>query len=60
MIALAKAFAVMDSRDYVAPHDVVRAAQSALAHRLVLVGQDRSSATTVVAECVATVQAPRR
>ena len=60
MIALAKAFALMEGRDYVAPHDVGRAAQCALAHRLVLVGQDRSSAAQVVAECVAAVQAPRR
>jgi len=60
MIALAKAYAVMDGRDYVVPHDVARTAHSALAHRLVLVGQDRSSAAAVVAECVAAVQAPRR
>ena len=60
MIALAKAFAVMDGRDYVAPHDVGRAAQSTLAHRLVLVGQDRSSAAQVVSDCVTAVQAPRR
>ena len=60
MIALAKAHAVMDGRDYVVPHDVARTAHSALAHRLVLVGQDRSSAAAVVAECVAAVQAPRR
>ena len=38
MIALAKAFAVMDGRDYVAPHDVARSANCALAHRLVLTG----------------------
>jgi len=64
MIALAKAFAVMDGRNFVAPHDVSLAARSALAHRLVLVGQERSSttvaATECVAECVAAVQAPRR
>lgn len=60
MIALAKAFSVMDGRDFVAPHDVACAAQCALAHRLVLVAQDRTSATAVVAECVAAVQAPRR
>ncbi len=60
MVALARAFAVMDGRDYVAPHDVARAAHSALPHRLVLVGQDRSNAATVVRECIAAVQAPRR
>ena len=60
MVTLAKAFAVMDGRAFVAPHDVARAASSALAHRLVLVGQDQASAAAVVAECVAAVQAPRR
>lgn len=60
MIALARAFAVMDGREFVAPQDVARAAKSALAHRLVLVGQDRPSAVDVVAQCVAAVQAPRR
>jgi MoxR-like ATPase len=60
MVAMAKAFAVMGGRDHVAPHDVARAAQSALAHRLVLAGHERSMAAEVVAECVTTVQAPRR
>ena len=60
MVALSRAFAVMDGRDFVAPHDIGRAAHCTLAHRLVLVGQDRAGAATVVAECVATVQAPRR
>ena len=60
MIALARAFAVMDGREYVAPHDVSRAAGSALAHRLVLSGDDRSAAGAIVTECVATVAAPRR
>ncbi|MGB8859400.1 MAG: hypothetical protein WCC60_09095, partial [Ilumatobacteraceae bacterium] len=60
MVAMARAFAVMAGRDFVAPHDVARAASSALAHRLVLVGQDRTTATDVVTECVAAVQAPRR
>lgn len=60
LVALARAFAVMDGRDYVAPHDVARSAQCALAHRLVLAGQERQSAAAVVAECVAAVQAPRR
>ena len=60
MVSMAKAFAVMSGRDHVAPHDVARAAHSSLAHRLVLVGHERSLATEVVAECVAAVQAPRR
>lgn len=60
MVAMAKAFAVMSGRDHVAPHDVARAAQSALAHRLIFAGHERSLAAEVVAECVATVQAPRR
>lgn len=60
MIALAKAFAVMDGRDYVAPHDVARSANCGLAHRLVLTGSDRDPAADVVAECVTSVPAPRR
>ena len=59
MIALARAFAVMDGRDHVAPHDVVRAAGSALAHRLV-VGGDHGDASGIVAECLRSVPAPRR
>jgi len=60
MVALAKAFAVMSGRDYVAPHDLVRAAASALAHRLVVSGHEYTLAADVVAECVAAVPAPRR
>lgn len=60
MISLAKAFAVMDGRQFVAPHDVARAAHSTLPHRLVMANPDQFSALEVVAECVATVQAPRR
>ena len=59
MISLARAFAVMDGRDYVAPHDVARSAGSALAHRLVVGGEQRL-ATEIVAECVHAVPAPRR
>jgi MoxR-like ATPase len=60
VIALSKAFAVMAGRDYVAPHDVSRAAACGLAHRLVLSGSERHLAATVMAECIASVQAPRR
>jgi MoxR-like ATPase len=60
MVALARAFAVMDGRDFVAPHDIARAAHSTLAHRLVVAGQQGPTAADVVAECVAAVQAPRR
>lgn len=71
MIALARAFAVMDGRDHVAPHDIERAAGCTLAHRIVVSG-DRSFATglvtglatdvatDVVAECLHAVPAPRR
>ncbi len=60
MVALAKAFAVMSGRDYVAPHDVSRAGACSLAHRLVVSGSDRAVAAAVVSECLATVAAPRR
>jgi MoxR-like ATPase len=60
MIALARAFAVMDGRDHVAPHDITRSAGCALAHRLVLSSDDRGEAVAVVAECVTAVPAPRR
>jgi MoxR-like ATPase len=60
MVSLARALAVMDGREYVAPHDISRAAHSSLAHRLLVAGQAGQTATDVVAECVAAVQAPRR
>jgi len=63
MVALAKAFAVMAGRDFVAPHDIARAAAHSLPHRLVLTGGDRDAlgaATAITTECIATVQAPRR
>jgi len=60
MVALAKAFAVMSSRDYVAPHDIARSASASLAHRLVISGADLHAAAEIVAECVAAVPAPRR
>ena len=60
LIALAKAFAVMSNRDFVTPHDIARAATSALAHRLVAAGADRPAATQLVAECLSAVPAPRR
>jgi len=63
MVALAKAFAVMAGRDFVAPHDIERAALHSLPHRLVLSGGDRSAlgaATAITSECIASVQAPRR
>ena len=60
MIAIAKAFAMMDGRDHVAPHDVARAADCTLAHRLVLDRREREAANTVVRECLDQVPAPRR
>ena len=63
MVALAKAFAVMAGRDFVAPADIARAAAHSLPHRLVLIGGDRDAlgeATAITTECIATVQAPRR
>ena len=60
MVALARAFALMDDRDHVAPHDVDRAVQCSLAHRVVLASHERGAAAEVVAECLASVPAPRR
>ncbi|MFZ4718464.1 MAG: AAA family ATPase [Ilumatobacteraceae bacterium] len=60
MVALARAFALMDGRDHVAPHDVTRAANCALAHRVVVSSHERGAAQEVVAECLAAVPAPRR
>ncbi len=60
MVALARAFALMDGRDYVAPDDITRAATSALAHRVVVSSHERGAAPEVIAECLAAVPAPRR
>lgn len=60
MVSLARAFAVMEGRDFVAPHHVARAAHSTLPHRLLVAGQPGPGAADVVAECVAAVPAPRR
>lgn len=58
MTSLARAFALMDGRAFVAPHDVARAADVSLPHRLVVAGAD--TASRIVGECVAGVAAPRR
>ena len=60
MVALARAFALMDDRDHVAPHDVSRAADCSLAHRVVVSSHEHGAAAEVVAECLASVPAPRR
>jgi MoxR-like ATPase len=60
MVALGRAFALMDGRDHVAPHDITRAAACSLAHRVVVVGHERGAADEMVAECLASVPAPRR
>ena len=60
LVSLAKAFALMQGRDFVAPNDVARAAAVGLAHRLVMADGAPRSAAEVVAECLSTVQAPRR
>jgi MoxR-like ATPase len=60
MVALGRAFALMDGRDHVAPHDITRAAGCSLAHRVVVVGHEHGVADEVVAECLAAVPAPRR
>lgn len=60
MVALARAFALMDGRDHVAPHDIARAANCSLAHRVVVSSHERGAAAEVVSECLASVTAPRR
>lgn len=60
MVALGRAFALMDGRDHVAPHDITRAASCSLAHRVVVAGNERGHADELVAECLAAVPAPRR
>ena len=60
MVALGRAFALMDGRDHVAPHDITRAAGCSLAHRVVVAGHERGAAEELVAECLTSVPAPRR
>jgi MoxR-like ATPase len=60
MVALGRAFALMDGRDHVAPHDITRAAACSLAHRVVVAGHERGAAEELVAECLTSVPAPRR
>ncbi len=60
LVALARAFAVMNGRDFVVPHDIALAAGSALAHRLVVPSSDRSVTAAILAECLASVPAPRK
>jgi MoxR-like ATPase len=60
IVALARAFALMDERDHVAPHDITRAAGCSLAHRVVVSSHEHGAAAEVVAECLASVPAPRR
>jgi hypothetical protein len=60
MVALARAFAVLSDRDFVAPHDVSRAAECSLPHRVAVTGHEHGAAAEVVAECLAAVPAPRR
>ena len=56
----ARAFALMDGRDHVAPHDITRAAGCSLSHRVVVSSHEHGAAAEVVAECLASVPAPRR
>jgi MoxR-like ATPase len=70
MVSLARALAVLGDRNYVAPHDVARAATCALPHRLLGAAGNAPSnghgligpggMAEVVAECIAAVPAPRR
>jgi MoxR-like ATPase len=60
LVGLAKARAAMAGRDYVVPDDVVGVADSALAHRVIVIDGDGSvrAGREVVAECLARVPAP--
>jgi MoxR-like ATPase len=60
LIGLAKAQAAMAGRHYVVPDDVVRVAEPALAHRVIVVDADGSvrAGREVVEECVSSVPVP--
>jgi MoxR-like ATPase len=60
LMGLAKANAAINGRHYVVPDDVVRVADAALAHRVLVVDADGSvnAGREVVSECLAAVPAP--
>jgi MoxR-like ATPase len=59
---MARAFALVQGRDYVLPEDLKRLAEPVLAHRLVLDTQSRYSGTdksTVIQDLIDRVPIPR-
>jgi MoxR-like ATPase len=58
IVALARAFAALDGRGYVTPHDVVRASVPALAHRVAGTGATVATGRELASECVAKVRVP--
>jgi MoxR-like ATPase len=58
IIALARAFAALDGRSYVTPHDVVRCAVPALAHRLAGSTGAVAAGRELATECVERVVPP--
>jgi MoxR-like ATPase len=58
IVALARAFAAMDGRSYVTPHDVLRAAVPALAHRVAGSGATVSAGREIAVSCVERVTPP--
>ncbi len=58
IVGLARAFAAIDGRSYVTPHDVVRAGVPALAHRVAGTGATVATGRELATECVAEVAVP--
>jgi MoxR-like ATPase len=58
MVALAKAFAAMESRSYVTPHDVLRAAVPALAHRIAGSSSTVAAGREIATACIERVAPP--
>jgi MoxR-like ATPase len=61
LLKLTRAWAAMESRDYILPDDVKRFAHAALTHRLILepdLWTDRRAADDVISELVRSVPVP--
>ncbi len=58
MVALARAFAALDGRNYVTAHDVVRASVPALAHRVAGSTSTVAAGREIAADCVSRVAPP--
>ena len=58
MVALSRAFAALDGRNYVTAHDVVRASVPALAHRVAGSTSTVAAGREIAADCVSRVAPP--